>query len=75
MGAGGSWTQELSAEEQHLVKTYLNRVFTVLSAKIRARVLQLKIPEAEKREVLKEFIHLTDQEQESFLEELEALNA
>lgn len=69
-----STSSGLNFEEQEIVKIYLNRVYTVLSAKIRDRVLRLNIPDHDKAEILKEFVHLDEQQQEEFLEEFEVLN-
>ncbi|MHA1732400.1 MAG: hypothetical protein ACTSU5_10670 [Promethearchaeota archaeon] len=64
-----------SLEDQEIVKIYLNRVYTVLSAKIRERVQNLSIPDRDKAEILKEFVYLDEAQQEAFLEEFEDLNA
>ncbi len=60
-------------EKQAAIKNYLNRVYTVLSSKIRDRVQKLNIPESEKREIIDGLLNLTPQEQEQFLTELEEL--
>lgn len=60
-------------EKQAVIKNYLNRVYTVLSSKIRDRVQKLNIPENEKREIIDGLLNLTPQEQEQFLAELEEL--
>jgi len=60
-------------EKQAAIQSYLNRVYTVLSSKIRDRVQKLDISEKEKREVLDGLVSLTSQEQEQFLAELEEL--
>jgi DNA-directed RNA polymerase subunit RPC12/RpoP len=60
-------------EKQAAIQSYLNRVYTVLSSKIRDRVQKLDIQEKEKREVLDGLVTLTSQEQEQFLTELEEL--
>ncbi len=60
-------------EKQAAIKNYLNRVYTVLSSKIRDRVQKLNIQESEKREIIDGLLTLTPQEQEQFLTELEEL--
>ncbi len=60
-------------EKQAAIQGYLNRVYTVLSSKIRDRVQKLNIPEGEKREIIDGLLNLTPQEQEQFLTELEEL--
>ncbi len=60
-------------EKQAAIQSYLNRVYTVLSSKIRDRVQKLSVPENEKREIVDGLLNLTPQEQEQFLTELEEL--
>jgi len=59
-------------EEQ--LNLYLNKIFTVLSGEIRQKILQLNISEEEKNSILEEFVYLTEEQQQKYLEELESLN-
>ncbi|HMF31311.1 MAG TPA: hypothetical protein VKK79_07855, partial [Candidatus Lokiarchaeia archaeon] len=60
-------------ENRAAIREYLNRVYTVLSSKVRDRVLKLDIPEQEKKEILDGLLYLMPDEQEQFIAELEEL--
>jgi hypothetical protein len=62
-----------SFEGRAAIREYLNRVYTVLSSKVRDRVMKLDIPETEKKEVLDGLLYLMPDEQEQFIAELEEL--
>ncbi|GAB4325561.1 MAG: hypothetical protein Kow0069_31630 [Promethearchaeota archaeon] len=62
-------------ESDPTVRAYLSRVYSVLSAEIRARLNRLPIPDAEKDLVAEELLGLTRQERAELLAELEAVNA
>ena len=52
----------------------MDRVFTVLTADIRNRLLKLDIPEDQKWDVIREFVNLKKSQQEKYIEELENVN-
>ena len=60
--------------DREIVEKYFLKIFNVLSEKIRRKILELNIPEKDKREILKEFAYLTEEEQEKYLNELFELN-
>jgi len=56
------------------IKEYIDRVFTVLTADIRERLLKLEIQEDQKWDVVREFVNLKKEQQQKYLEELENIN-
>ncbi len=60
--------------DREIVERYFLKIFNVLSEKIRRKILDLNIPEKDKKEILKEFVYLTEEEQEKYLNELFELN-
>ncbi|MHA1109456.1 MAG: hypothetical protein ACTSRE_00015 [Promethearchaeota archaeon] len=56
------------------IKEYMDRVFTVLTANMRDRLLSLEIPEDQKWEVIREFVNLKQSQQQKYLDELENVN-
>jgi len=60
--------------DREIVERYFLKIFNVLSEKIRRKILDLNIPERDKKEILKEFVYLTEEEQEKYLNELFELN-
>ncbi len=60
--------------DREIVERYFLKIFNVLSEKIRRKILNLNIPEKDKKEILKEFVYLTEEEQEKYLNELFELN-
>ncbi len=60
--------------DREIVERYFLKIFNVLSEKIRRKILELNIPEKDKKEILKEFVYLTEEEQEKYLNELFELN-
>ncbi len=60
--------------DREVVEKYFLRIFSVLSEKIRRKIIELNIPEKDKKEILKEFAFLTEEEQEKYLNELFELN-
>ena len=56
------------------IKEYMDRVFTVLTADMRDRLLTLDIPEDQKWEVIREFVNLKQSQQQKYLDELEDVN-
>ena len=57
-------------EELDIVKKYFSRIFTVLDAKIRERLIKLKVSEEKKELILKELAFLNDEKQGEYLDEL-----
>ena len=57
-------------EELEIVKKYFSRIFTVLDAKIRERLIKLKVSEEKKELILKELAFLNDEKQGEYLDEL-----
>ncbi len=60
--------------DREIVEKYFLKIFNVLSERIRRKILELNIPERDKREILKEFAYLTEEEQEKYLNELFEIN-
>ena len=56
--------------ELDIVKKYFSRIFTVLDAKIRERLIKLKVSEEKKELILKELAFLNDEKQGEYLDEL-----
>lgn len=56
------------------IKEYMGRVFTVLTADMRERLLKLEIPDEQKWDVVREFANLKEQQQQKYIEELENVN-
>jgi hypothetical protein len=56
------------------IKEYMDRVFTVLTADMRDRLLKLEIPEDQKWDVIREFVNLKQSQQQKYLDELENVN-
>jgi DNA-directed RNA polymerase subunit RPC12/RpoP len=55
-------------KDKKLVKQYFSKIFTVLSKDIRKQIMDLEIPEKEKKELLKELAYLTKEEQIKYIE-------
>ena len=58
-------------EKIDAVKKYFARIFTVLSTDIRKKLIKLKIPKDEKKEINKELAFLPIEKQKTYLKELE----
>ena len=56
------------------IKDYMDRVFTVLTADMRDRLLGLDIPEDQKWDVIREFVNLKQSQQQKYIDELENVN-
>ncbi len=56
------------------IKGYMDRVFTVLTADMRDRLLGLDIPEDQKWDVIREFVNLKQSQQQKYIDELENVN-
>ncbi len=56
------------------IKEYMDRVFTVLTADMRDRLLKLDIPEDQKWDVIREFVNLKKTQQQKYIDELENVN-
>lgn len=65
---------KLPSGEKGDIKDYMDRVFTVLTADMRERLLKLDIPEDQKWDVIREFINLKKEQQQKYLDELENVN-
>lgn len=61
-------------EKLEVVKRYFHRVFTVLSKDIREQLMNLNLSKDELKEVKKELVFLSEEQQKEFLEELEEDN-
>ena len=57
-------------EELDIVKKYFSRIFTVLDAKIRERLIKLKVSEEKKELILKELAFLNEEKQGEYLDDL-----
>ena len=57
-------------EELEIVKKYFSRIFTVLDAKIRERLIKLKVSEEKKELILKELAFLNEEKQGEYLDDL-----
>ena len=57
-------------EKIDVVKKYFARIFTVLSFDIRNKIIKLKLPKEEKKEIKKELAFLPVEEQKRYLKEL-----
>jgi hypothetical protein len=57
-------------KDKKLVKQYFTKIFEVLSKDLRRKILDLKIPKKEKRELLEELAFLTKEEQVKYVETL-----
>ena len=55
-------------KDKKLVKQYFSKIFAVLSKDLRKQINDLKIPKKEKRELLKELVFLTREEQVKYIE-------
>ncbi|MCP4761106.1 MAG: hypothetical protein GY870_04940, partial [archaeon] len=53
------------------MEEYLDKIFTVLTEKIRSRLLSLNLPEEQKWDIVQEFINLKEEQQDKYLKELE----
>ncbi|MHA1340537.1 MAG: hypothetical protein ACTSRZ_10860 [Promethearchaeota archaeon] len=68
----GNVFNDKAKEDQ--INSYLKRIFTVLSGETRQKIMQLDITEEEKNSILQEFVYLTEEQQQKYLEELENVN-
>jgi len=57
-------------KDKKLVKQYFTKIFEVLSKDLRQKILNLKIPKKDKRELLEELAFLTKEEQAKYVETL-----
>ncbi len=57
-------------KDKKLVKQYFTKIFEVLSKDLRQKILDLKIPKKDKRELLEELAFLTKEEQAKYVEAL-----
>ncbi|MFX0042615.1 MAG: hypothetical protein ACFE8L_06870 [Candidatus Hodarchaeota archaeon] len=57
-------------KDKKLVKQYFSKIFTVLSKDLRQQIIDLKIPNKEKKELLEELVFLTKEEQIKYIEAL-----
>lgn len=55
-------------KDKKLVEQYFSKIFTVLSKDIRKQIKDLKVPEKDKKELLKELVFLTKEEQIKYIE-------
>ena len=62
------------ANDKADIKEYMDRVFTVLTADMRDRLLGLDIPEDQKWDVIREFVNLKQSQQQKYIDELEDVN-
>lgn len=60
-------------KDKLMVKQYFTKIFTVLSEEIRKKLLELDIPEEDKKSLLKELAYLTKQEQIKYIESVKQL--
>ena len=66
--------ENLHENDKADIKDYMDRVFTVLTADIRDRLLRLDIPEDQKWDVIREFVNLKQSQQQKYINELENVN-
>ena len=59
-----------SEKDKKLVEDYFLKIFAVLSKDIRKQIMDLNIPEDQKRELLKELAFLTKEEQHKYVESI-----
>ncbi|MFX1312854.1 MAG: hypothetical protein ACFFHD_09600 [Promethearchaeota archaeon] len=57
-------------EKLEIVKKYFGRIFNVLSAEVRKKLLKLQLSETELKEIKKELAFLPEEKQKEFLREL-----
>ena len=57
-------------KDKKLVEDYFLKIFTLLSKDIRQQIMDLSIPEDQKRELLKELAFLTIEEQHKYVESI-----
>ncbi|MFX1587746.1 MAG: hypothetical protein ACFFC1_06305, partial [Promethearchaeota archaeon] len=54
-------------KDKKIVKEYFSKIFTLISKDIRKQIKSLKIPNKEKKDILKELAFLTEEEQGKYI--------
>lgn len=62
--------EENNFEKYEVVKRYFARIFTVLSKEIRQELLELDLSQEELKEIKKELVFLSEDQQKDYIKEL-----